>query len=101
MCLGVPGRLLEVYEQDGLPMGKVDFGGIGKEVCLAYTPEAEVGQYVLVHVGFAISQVDEEEAQEIFNYLEEIAEAGRLEELESGQAAGEEGVPDGDGGSAR
>ena len=53
-------------------MGKVDFGGILKEVCLAYTPEAQLGQYVLVHVGFAISQIDEAEAQEIFSYLEEI-----------------------------
>ena len=79
MCLGIPGRLLEVYEQEGLPMGKVEFGGIAKEICLAYTPEAEVGQYVLVHVGFAISQVDEEEAQEIFSYLEQIAEAGEME----------------------
>ena len=80
MCLGIPGRLLEVYEQDGLPMGKVEFGGIAKEICLAYTPEAQVGQYVLVHVGFAISQVDEEEAQEIFSYLEEIGQAAELED---------------------
>ena len=79
MCLGIPGRWLEVYHQEGLPMGKVEFGGIAKEICLAYTPEAEVGQYVLVHVGFAISQVDEEEAQEIFSYLEQIAEAGEME----------------------
>jgi len=72
MCLGIPGKLVEVHTQDGLPMGKVDFGGILKEVCLAYTPEAQLGQYVLVHVGFAISQIDEAEAQEIFSYLEEI-----------------------------
>ena len=76
MCLGIPGRLVEVHKQDDLPMGKVEFGGIRKEVCLAYTPEAQVGDYVLVHVGFAISRIDEQEAQEIFSYLEEIGAAG-------------------------
>jgi hydrogenase expression/formation protein HypC len=87
MCLGVPGKLVELYEQDGLPMGKASFGGIVKEVCLAYTPEVQLGQYVLVHVGFAISQIDEQEAQEIFSYLEAINEAGQAEadEAESGQ----------------
>src|SRR3989304_5209577 len=82
MCLGIPGKLTDVYEQDGLPMGKVEFGGILKEVCLAYTPEARVGDYVLVHVGFAISRIDETEAQEIFSYLEEIG--GTMEEAEEG-----------------
>lgn len=76
MCLGVPGKIVEVREQDGLPMGKVEFGGILKEVCLAYTPEAQVGDYVIVHVGFAISRVDEAEAQEIFSFVKEIEEAG-------------------------
>ena len=73
MCLGIPGKLVETHTQDGLLMGKVDFGGILKEVCLAYTPEAQLGQYVLVHVGFAISQIDEAEAQEIFSYLAELS----------------------------
>jgi len=76
MCLGVPGRIVEAYQQDSLPMGKVEFGGILKEVCLAYTPEAQVGDYVIVHVGFAISRVDEAEAREIFSYLEQIGQAG-------------------------
>ena len=84
MCLGIPGKLVDVYGQDGLPMGKVAFGGILKEVCLAYTPEAQVGQYVIVHVGFAISLIDETEAEEIFSYLEEIEEATADEKLESG-----------------
>ena len=75
MCLGIPGKITEVYQQDDLPMGKVEFGGIAKEVCLAYTPEAEVGQYVIVHVGFAITQVDEAEAHEIFSYLEQVGQA--------------------------
>ena len=74
MCLGVPGKLVETFGRDDLPMGKVAFGGIVKEACLAYTPEAQVGDYVLVHVGFAISRIDEAEAEEIFGYLEQIAE---------------------------
>ncbi len=82
MCLGVPGELLETYKKDEMPMGKVDFGGIAKDICLAYTPEAEVGQYVLVHVGFAISVIDQSEADEIVGYLEEIARAGEEEERE-------------------
>jgi hydrogenase expression/formation protein HypC len=74
MCLGVPGKLVEVRQQDDLPMGRVEFGDILKDVCLAYTPEAQVGDYVLVHVGFAISRIDEAEAQETFRLLEEIGE---------------------------
>ncbi len=73
MCLGIPGRLTEVYQRDDLPMGKVEFGGILKEVCLAYTPEAAVDEYLLVHVGFAISRIDEAEAEEIFSYIREIS----------------------------
>ena len=80
MCLGIPGRLVEVYTQDDLPMGKVEFGGIVRETCLAYTPEAEVGDYVIVHVGFAISRLDEDEAQEVFSYLDRIGELGELED---------------------
>lgn len=72
MCLGIPGKLTEVYERANLPMGKVEFGGIRKEVCLAYTPEASIGEYVLVHVGFAISRIDEAEAKEIFSFLAQI-----------------------------
>ena len=82
MCLGVPGELLETYDKNEMPMGKVDFGGIAKEICLAYTPEVQVGQYVLVHVGFAISVIDQSEADEIVGYLEEIARAGEEEERE-------------------
>lgn len=81
MCLGIPGKVAEVYQRDDLPMGKVEFGGIRKEICLAYTPEAEVGDYVLVHVGFAISRIDEAEANEIFSYLREIGEAAAQEDL--------------------
>jgi hydrogenase expression/formation protein HypC len=75
MCLGIPGKIIEIHQQNDLPMGKVEFGGIAKEICLAYTPEAQVGDYVIVHVGFAISRVDEAEAQEIFSYLQQIGES--------------------------
>ena len=81
MCLGIPGKVTQVYTQNDLPMGKVEFGGITKDICLAYTPEAAVGDYVIVHVGFAISLVDEAEAREIFSYLEEI---GQLDAEEGG-----------------
>lgn len=83
MCLGIPGQLVEIYQQDELPMGRVSFGGIVKQVCLSYTPDAQVGDYVLVHVGFAISQIDQKEAEEIFSYLEAIAEAGNENESPS------------------
>ena len=59
MCLGIPGELLETYDKDEMPMGKVKFGGIAKDICLAYTPEAQVGQYVIVHVGFALNDLTE------------------------------------------
>jgi hydrogenase expression/formation protein HypC len=80
MCLGVPGKVIEIHEQDGLPMAKIDFGGITKQACLAYTPEAQVGDYVIVHVGFAISRIDEAEAREIFRYLDEIGQLAELED---------------------
>jgi len=79
MCLAVPGRVVEIMDADDIAFrrGKVDFGGIKKEINLAYTPEAEIGKYVLVHVGFAISVIDEEEAKRVFQYLEQM---GGLEE---------------------
>lgn len=64
MCLAVPGQVIEIYTQADLRMGKLDFGGIQKEVCLAYLPELQVGDYAIVHVGFAISQLDEQAALE-------------------------------------
>jgi hydrogenase expression/formation protein HypC len=80
MCLGVPGKVIDVYDDAlGIAMGKVSFSGIVKEVCLAYTPEAEQGQYVVVHAGFAISLVDEEEAMEVFKMLQQMDELAELE----------------------
>ena len=86
MCLGIPGKVVEIRRHEGLPIveGKVDFGGILREVNLSYTPEVQEGQYVLVHVGFSLSTLDEEEAMRTLGYLEEL---GRVqEELEEGAA---------------
>ncbi len=77
MCLGVPGKVVEIYEVGGLKMGKVDFGGVTREACLAYVPEIAVGEYTVIHVGFAISQISEEEA---LLSLETIQELTSLEE---------------------
>ncbi|HSB01745.1 MAG TPA: HypC/HybG/HupF family hydrogenase formation chaperone [Anaerolineales bacterium] len=74
MCLGIPGKIIEIYEKDSLTMAKIDFGGIVKEACLAYTPEAKVGEYALIHVGFAISLMDEEEARETLKLIREVTE---------------------------
>ena len=75
MCLAVPGRIVSIAEAAPLMrVGKVDFGGVAREVNLAYVPEAVVGDYVLVHVGFALSLIDEAEAQRVFGYLQEIEE---------------------------
>ncbi|HVW00670.1 MAG TPA: HypC/HybG/HupF family hydrogenase formation chaperone [Planctomycetaceae bacterium] len=83
MCLGVPGRVVETYSEHGMLMGKVDFGGVFKRVCLAHTPEATPGRYVIVHVGFALSVIDEDEARQIFAFLEQMNE---LDELRAGDA---------------
>lgn len=72
MCLAIPGRVLEIDDSGFMRMAKVDFGGVVREVCLAYVPEAQVGDYVIVHTGFAISRVDEAEAQETLRLLGEI-----------------------------
>jgi hydrogenase expression/formation protein HypC len=74
MCLGIPGKVIEVHEQAGLPMGRVDFGGVRKEACLAYVPDVVPGDYVVVHVGFAISKVDEEEALKTLELLEQMGD---------------------------
>lgn len=80
MCLGIPGRIVEMSRDGGLPMGIVDFGGVKREVCLAYiADEVDVGDYAIVHVGFAISKVDEEEARRTFEILKEMSELDELE----------------------
>lgn len=74
MCLGVPGRVIEISDDGVLPTGVVDFGGIRKEACLVYAPDAAVGDYVIVHVGFAISRVDEAEAERTLEVLRAMGE---------------------------
>ena len=74
MCLGVPGKVIELYEAGGLKMAKVDFGGITREACLEYIPDVQLGQYVVIHVGFAISLLDEKEAMETLTLLNEITD---------------------------
>ena len=74
MCLGIPGKITKIYKKDSLNMGIVDFGGISREVCMDYIPEAQVGQYALIHVGFAISVMDEDEALETLKLLQELTD---------------------------
>lgn len=83
MCLAIPGKVETITGDDPVTrMGRINFGGVIKEVSLAYVPEVLVGDYVIVHVGFALSKVDEEEAQKVFGYLKQI---GELDELAEGQ----------------
>ena len=76
MCLGIPGKVIETYREHDVLMGKVDFSGVCKRVCLEHVPEVQPGEYVLVHVGFALSRIDEAEAQLVFDFLK------RMEQLE-------------------
>jgi hydrogenase expression/formation protein HypC len=112
MCLGIPGRIVSIDEDAGMPVGVVDFGGVRRQVCLAYVAdEVEVGDYAVIHVGFAISRVDEEEARRTYAALEAMGELDELEWLkevarraasvsvaEEGGAAG--APPTGAGGNA-
>jgi len=93
MCLGVPGKIIDIYEANGLHMGKVDFGGVTQEICLAYVPEAQLGNYVIVHVGFALNILDEAEALETLQLLREIG--GIEEELGADAAAAQIPAPSG------
>lgn len=79
MCLAVPGKIISITGEESLGrMGRVSFGGVVKEVSLAYVPDADIGDYVIVHVGFALSKVDETEAVRVFDYLEQMGELGEL-----------------------
>lgn len=81
MCLAIPGKVLSISGDDPLTrMGRIDFSGVIKEASLAYLPEVVVGDYVIIHVGFALSKVDEAEAQKVFEYLKKMGELGELEE---------------------
>jgi hydrogenase expression/formation protein HypC len=80
MCLGVPGQVIETYREHDVLMGKIDFSGVSKRVCLEHVPEVKPGEYVLVHVGFALSCIDELEARRVFEFLER---ANQLDELQA------------------
>lgn len=82
MCLAIPGKVVEIFDRKGLRMGRVMFGGIQRDTCLEYVPEAQLGSYVLVHVGMALSVVDEEEAERTFELFRQM---GQLEELDTPQ----------------
>lgn len=83
MCLGVPGKIISIEPNPlGMTMGKVSFGGVTKEVCLAYVPDAQVDDYVIVHAGFALNTIDEAEAQEVFAFLRAMNELQKLEQTE-------------------
>lgn len=80
MCLGIPGKVIDIQTNvAGITMGKVDFGGIVKEICLAYVPEVKIGEYVIAHAGFAINTLDEQEAMEVFETLKQIDGLAELE----------------------
>ena len=86
MCLAIPGKVASISGADPVTrMGKVDFGGVVKEASLAYVPEAKVGDYVIVHAGFAISQLDEQEAASVFEYLRQMEQLADLEQNPSPQ----------------
>ena len=78
MCLGIPGKVVETYRENDVLMGKVDFSGVFKRVCLEHVPEVQPGEYVLVHVGFALSRIDEDEAGRVFQFLNEMQQLDEL-----------------------
>ncbi|MGE0821168.1 MAG: HypC/HybG/HupF family hydrogenase formation chaperone [Candidatus Binatia bacterium] len=80
MCLGIPGKITAVFDDAGMRMAKADFGGVSRTICLAYVPEAHVEDYILVHAGFAISRLNEEEARQTLELLQELQEAETKQE---------------------
>ena len=93
MCLAVPGKVLAINDKDGTPMAEVDFGGISKEVCLAYVPDLQVGEYTIVHVGFALQRLDEQSALETLELFRQMGELDAEFGDHWGRAATESGLP--------
>ena len=96
MCLAIPGKVVEAFDRQGMRMARVQFGGIIREACLDYVPDTQIGEYVLVHVGFAISKVDEEEAARTYRLLEEMDQLTELHAPvvdERGEEEGTDEVP--------
>lgn len=90
MCLAIPGKVVETFDRGGLQMARVQFGGVTREACLEYVPDTQVGEYVLVHVGFALSRVDEAEAQRTYQALLDLDQLG---ELDTPEIEGDTGPP--------
>lgn len=93
MCLGIPGKVVETYEEHDVLMGKVDFGGVFKRVCLEHTPEVEPGEYVIVHVGFSLQVIDEDEARQVFAFLDRMNELDELQVEGPGHERGQDEIP--------
>jgi len=84
MCLAIPGKVIETLQSEGMKMGRVSFAGMIKQVCLEYTPDAAPGDYVLVHVGFALSRINQEEAERTYKLLEELGQLTDLQDASGG-----------------
>jgi len=97
VCLAVPGQVLEITERDGTRMATVDFGGVTKEVCLEYVPDLQVGEYTIVHVGFALKRLDEQAARETLELFREMGELEAEFGDQWGRAAEQAGMPVPDG----
>lgn len=93
MCLAVPGRITEIWEDDGNPMGRVSFGNVTKDVCLAYVPDIQVGEYTIVHVGFALQRLDEKSALETLAIFRQMGELDAEFGDQWGRAAEQAGMP--------
>lgn len=91
MCLGIPGKIIKIYREHDLLMGKIDFGGVVRQACLETLPELVIGDYVLIHVGFALAKLDEAEAQQIFTFLEAMNDLAELQPLPSESEHGDDG----------
>ncbi len=85
MCLGIPGRIIELFEENGIRMGRADFGGVSRDVCTDHLPDLRVGDYAIIHVGFALTRIDEGEAQRIFRMLAGTNELDELSHPPSGE----------------
>jgi hydrogenase expression/formation protein HypC len=97
MCLAVPGQITEIWDDEGNPMGRVSFGGVDKDVCLAYVPDIEVGEYTIVHVGFALQRLDEKSALETLELFRQMGELEAEFGDHWGRAASDSGLPRPDG----
>ena len=82
MCLGIPGKIISIYQDHGTKMAKVDFGGVSRDVCIEVIPEAKPGDWTIIHAGFALSLLSEEEAQETLDILQEMSELAQFEEFD-------------------